>query len=63
MPALVSDEMIDTIAACGQSGEEVAAKVADRYGSLVDRVTIHAGERFDLDAWEPVVRAFTGSAE
>ena len=61
MPGLVSDEVVETIAVCGRDAAEAAAVAAARYGGLVDRVNIHAGERFDLDAAEEIVRAFVAA--
>jgi probable F420-dependent oxidoreductase len=61
MPDLVTDEMVETIACCGHDAAEAATVAAARYGGLADRVNIHAGERFDLDATEELVRAFVSA--
>ena len=58
MPALIPDDVLETIAVCGASADEVAAKALERYGGLVDRIGLHAGELSSLDQWAELPAAF-----
>ncbi len=58
MPALVTDEVLDAVAVRGTSADEVAKEALRRYGALVDRINLHAGEHSDPARWSAVVAAF-----
>jgi probable F420-dependent oxidoreductase len=58
MPQLVTDEVLDAVAVRGASADEVAEKALTRYGALVDRINLHAGEHADPRRWAAVVEAF-----
>lgn len=58
MAGHVSDEVLETIAVCGSSADEVAATAVARYSGLVDRINLHAGEHSDVEAWAELPAAF-----
>ena len=50
MATLIDDEMLTTFAVVGAPGE-IAPKIIERYGGLVDRIAFNAPYRSDPDAW------------
>lgn len=61
MAALVPDEVVETVAVCGSTPDEIVARVHERYRGIADRVNLHAGDRVDLDAWAPLIGAFAAA--
>ena len=59
MASKVSDEVLETIAVCGNSADEVAAETGRRFSGLADRVNLHAGAHSDLDEWAEFPAAFS----
>ena len=58
MPGVIADEVLETIAVCGDDADEVAVKTLERYGGLVDRIGLHAGELSSLEQWAELPAAF-----
>lgn len=58
MPALISDEILDLFAVRGESGAAIAAEIERRYGGLVERINLHAGERSEPEQWAEIASAF-----
>ena len=58
MPALITDEILDLFAVRGSGGAEIAAEIQRRYGGLVDRINLHAGERAEPERWAEIAAAF-----
>ena len=63
MPALVTDEVLDAVAVRASTPDEVADEALRRYGHLVDRLNLHAGERSDVDRLTAIVEAFSRRRE
>jgi hypothetical protein len=55
MTGLVNDEVLEAIAVCAPIGE-IAKRVRERVGSVVDRVSLVAHFSKDPDIWRDVVR-------
>lgn len=58
MPSLITDEILDLFAVRGSGGAEVAAEIHRRYGGLVERINLHAGERAEPERWAEIASAF-----
>jgi probable F420-dependent oxidoreductase len=57
MGELVDDEILGTFAVSGEP-EEIPAKLLDRYGDVVDRVSFYAPYKSDPERWARVVEGF-----
>lgn len=57
MPALVGDEVLDTLVVRGEDGAAVAAELVRRYGDLASRVNLHVGRRADPERWAGLASA------
>ncbi len=58
MPALITDEMLNTVAIIAPP-EQVAARIKERYAGLLDRVTFYMPFLAqDADRWRPLVQSF-----
>jgi probable F420-dependent oxidoreductase len=57
MGELVDDEILGTFAVTGEP-EEIPAKLLDRYGDVVDRVSFYAPYKSDPERWARVVEGF-----
>jgi probable F420-dependent oxidoreductase len=57
MGELVDDEILGTFAVTGEP-EEIPAKLLDRYGDVVDRVSFYAPYKSDPERWSRVVEGF-----
>jgi probable F420-dependent oxidoreductase len=57
MGGLIGDELIDAFTVRG-TPEEIAPRVLDRYGDLVDRISFNAPYRADLSRWTAVLDGF-----
>ncbi len=62
MPALVSDEVLDTFAVRGADGAAVAGELERRYGDLVSRVNLHVGDTADPERWAGLAGASMGAS-
>jgi probable F420-dependent oxidoreductase len=60
MGELVDDEILGTFAVIGEP-EEIPAKLLDRYGDVVDRVSFYAPYKSDPERWARVVQGFKAS--
>ncbi len=60
MGELVDDEILGTFAVTGEP-EEIPAKLLDRYGDVVDRVSFYAPYKSDPGRWARVVEGFKAS--
>ncbi len=60
MTELVDDEMLETIAVCGQPGE-IGEKVRARYGAFADRVSLVAPYAADDAVWAEMRAGLDGS--
>ena len=58
MPALITDEILDLFAVRGANGAAIAAEIERRYGGLVERINLHAGERAEPEQWAEIAAAF-----
>jgi probable F420-dependent oxidoreductase len=56
MGDLVTDEILDAFAVVAEP-HDVAPKLLDRWGGLVDRISFYAPYETDADTWLPVVAA------
>jgi probable F420-dependent oxidoreductase len=56
MGDLVTDEVLDAFAVVAEPGD-VAARLLERWGGLVDRISFYAPYETDEDTWLPVVAA------
>jgi len=54
---LVDDEILGTFAVTGEP-EEIPAKMLDRYGDVVDRISFYAPYKSDRERWARVVEGF-----
>jgi len=54
MATMIDDTMLDTIG-CVAPVDEIADKLVDRYGSLVDRLTFYAPYETAPELWGPVI--------
>lgn len=61
MGELVDDDILGTFAVSGEP-EEIPAKLLDRYGDLVDRVSFYAPYKSDPERWARVVEGFKSGA-
>jgi probable F420-dependent oxidoreductase len=61
MGELVDDEILGTFAVTGEP-EEIPAKLLDRYGDVVDRVSFYAPYKSDPERWAAVVEGFKSGA-
>lgn len=61
MPALVPDELLDSVCVRAADGTGVAAGIADRYAGIADRVNLHAGRRADPEQWTDLAAALPGA--
>jgi probable F420-dependent oxidoreductase len=61
MGELVDDEILGTFAVSGEP-EEIPAKLLDRYGDVVDRVSFYAPYKGDPERWSRVVEGFKRGA-
>ncbi|MGZ4803901.1 MAG: TIGR03617 family F420-dependent LLM class oxidoreductase, partial [Acidimicrobiia bacterium] len=50
MASMIDDEMLDTFAVCG-APDQIAARMKERYGDLVDRIAFNAPYRGDPSVW------------
>jgi probable F420-dependent oxidoreductase len=57
MGELVDDEILGTFAVIGEP-EEIPAKMLDRYGDVVDRLSFYAPYKSDRERWARVVEGF-----
>jgi probable F420-dependent oxidoreductase len=57
MGELVDDEILGTFAVIGEP-EEIPAKLLDRYGDVVDRISFYAPYKSDPERWARVVEGF-----
>ena len=57
MGELVDDEMLGAFAVIGEP-EEIPAKMLDRYGDVVDRISFYAPYKSDRERWARVVEGF-----
>src|SRR5215218_9292300 len=57
MGELVDDEILGTFAVTGEP-EEIPAKMLDRYGDVVDRISFYAPYKSDPERWSRVVEGF-----
>ena len=53
----VEDEILGTVAVTGEP-EEIPAKLLDRYGDVVDRISFYAPYKSDPERWSRVVEGF-----
>ena len=61
MGELIDDEILGTFAVTGEP-EEIPAKLLDRYGDVVDRVSFYAPYKSDPERWARVVEGFKAGA-
>jgi probable F420-dependent oxidoreductase len=61
MGELVDDEILGTFAVIGEP-EEIPAKLLDRYGDVVDRISFYAPYKSDPERWSRVVEGFKAGA-
>jgi len=61
MGELVDDEILGTFAVAGEP-EEIPAKMLDRYGDVVDRISFYAPYKSDRERWARVVEGFKSRA-
>lgn len=61
MGELVDDEILGAFAVTGEP-EEIPAKLLDRYGDVVDRVSFYAPYKSDPERWARVVEGFKSRA-
>jgi probable F420-dependent oxidoreductase len=61
MGELVDDEILGTFAVIGEP-EEIPAKLLDRYGDVVDRISFYAPYKSDPERWSHVVEGFKAGA-
>ena len=54
MGTLIDDDMLDTFAIVGEP-EQIAPKMKDRYGDVVDRISFYIPYRSDPDRWSQVM--------
>ena len=61
MGELVDDEILGTFAVIGEP-EEIPAKMLDRYGDVVDRLSFYAPYKSDRERWARVFEGFKSGA-
>jgi probable F420-dependent oxidoreductase len=61
MGELVDDEVLATFAVTGEP-EEIPAKLLERYGDIVDRVSFYAPYKSDPERWARVVEGFKAAS-
>ena len=61
MGELVDDEILGTFAVTGEP-EEIPAKMLDRYGDVVDRISFYAPYKSDRERWARVVEGFKAAS-
>jgi probable F420-dependent oxidoreductase len=61
MGELVDDEVLATFAVTGEP-EEIPAKLLERYGDIVDRVSFYAPYKSDRERWARVVEGFKAAS-
>jgi probable F420-dependent oxidoreductase len=61
MGELVDDEVLATFAVTGEP-EEIPAKLLERYGDIVDRVSFYAPYKSDPERWSRVVEGFKAAS-
>ena len=61
MGELVDDEILGAFAVTGEP-EEIPAKMLDRYGDVVDRISFYAPYKSDRERWARVVEGFKTGA-
>jgi probable F420-dependent oxidoreductase len=54
MPSLITDEIVDTFVVCART-DELAARLTDRFGGLVDRLSVNPPKGVDPAKWSEVV--------
>ncbi len=57
MAGLISDEVLDAFAVVAPP-EEVAARVRERFGDLVDRFSFYAPYEADREMWQEILAGF-----
>lgn len=57
MPALVPDELLDSVCVRAADGAGVAEGIARRYAAVADRINLHAGRRSDPEGWTDLAAA------
>ena len=62
MPGLITDEILDLFVVRAPTGAAVAAEIQRRYGGLVERVNLHAGETAEPERWAEIAAAMRGGA-
>jgi probable F420-dependent oxidoreductase len=61
MGELVDDEVLATFAVTGEP-EEIPAKLLERYGDIVDRISFYAPYKSDPERWSRVVEGFKAAS-
>ncbi len=61
MGELVDDEILGAFAVIGEP-EEIPAKLLDRYGDMVDRISFYAPYKSDPERWARVVEGFKAAS-
>ena len=61
MPGLITDEILDLFVVRAPTGAAVAAEIQRRYGGLVERVNLHAGEKAEPERWAEIAAAMQGA--
>ena len=57
MGSLIDDDILETFAVVAEPAQ-VAVKLGERYGDIVDRISFYAPYESDPDTWLPVIQAF-----
>jgi probable F420-dependent oxidoreductase len=60
MGELVDDDILETFAVSGEP-EEIPARMLERYGDVVDRISFYAPYRSDPERWSRVLEGFKAS--
>jgi probable F420-dependent oxidoreductase len=60
MGELVNDDILETFAVSGEP-EEIPARMLERYGDVVDRISFYAPYRSDPERWSRVLEGFKAS--
>src|SRR5206468_3565886 len=56
MPALITDDVLDTFVVSGRV-DQIAGRLHERFGGLVDRISVDAPRDVDPQQWREVVEA------
>ncbi len=56
MGTLIDDEVLHAFAVVGEP-EQIAGQLAERYGDVIQRITLYAPYRADPDRWRPIISA------